>query len=137
MATLIDTNVLIDIAVADPVWRSWSRSRMIEARSRGSVLINQIIYSEFATRYSSIDDVDSILDSDEFRRENLPWEAAFAASRVFSLYRARGGARDKVLPNFLIGAHAVIRGYDILTRDPSGYRAYFPTVAIISPESHP
>lgn len=137
MATLIDTNVLIDVAVGDPVWRAWSRARMIEARSRGSVLINQIIYSEFSTRYASIDEVDAILDPDEFRRENLPWEASFAAARAFRAYRDRGGQRDRVLPDFLIGAHATIRGYDILTRDPSGYRRYFPTVAIISPETHP
>jgi predicted nucleic acid-binding protein len=42
-----------------------------------------------------------------------------------------------VLPDFLIGAHAVVRGYSILTRDPKGYRGYFPSVELITPETHP
>lgn len=88
------------------------------------MVINPIIYAEFSTRYEAIDDVDAALLPDAFRREALPFDAAFAAARAFALYRRRGGRRDKVLPDFFIGAHAAIRGYPILTRDPGGYRAY-------------
>lgn len=137
MATLIDANVLIDVAVRDPVWLKWSRSRLEQARKDGSVLINQIIYSEFSIRYETIDEVDNVLPENEFRRESLPWEAAFAASKAFARYRRMGGLREKVLPDFLIGAHAAIRGYAILTRDPAGYRSYFPDLEIIAPDTHP
>jgi len=137
VATLLDTNVLIDIAVRDPQWLKWSRAKVEDARRRGSVVINPIIYAEFSTRYEAIDDVDAALPPDAFRREALPFDAAFAAARAFALYRRRGGRRDKVLPDFFIGAHAAIRGYPILTRDPGGYRAYFPGVELITPESHP
>lgn len=137
MATLIDTNVLIDIARRDPLWFDWSRRRAIEAAKGGPVLVNQVIYSEFSYRFDSIEEVDAALDRDGFRRENLPWEAAFAAAQAFRLYRAGGGRRDRVLPDFLIGAHAAIRGYTILTRDPAGYRAWFPTVDIVAPDTHP
>lgn len=134
MATLVDTNVLIDIAVRDPVWLKWSRSQLEKARRRGSVVINQVIFAEFSIRYETLEQVESVLPEDEFRRESLPFEAAFAAARAFAAYRRRGGARERVLPDFLIGAHAAIRGYPILTRDPAGYRAYFPDVDLISPE---
>lgn len=137
MATLVDTNVLIDVAVRDPVWSKWSRSNLGQAFSDGPVLINQIIYSEFSLRYESIDEVDRVLPDDEFRREGLPWEAAFAASKAFALYRRSGGPREKVLPDFLIGAHAAIRGHTLLTRDPAGYRSYFPNLEIIAPDTHP
>ncbi len=137
MATLLDTNVLIDIAVRDAQWLKWSRSKVEEARRRGSVVINPIIFAEFSMRYEAIEDVDAALPSDAFRREALPFDAAFAAARAFALYRRRGGRRDKVLPDFFIGAHAAIRGYPILTRGPGGYQAYFPGVELITPESHP
>lgn len=137
MATLVDTNVLIDVAVRDPVWLGWSRRRLREARERGSILINQIVLAEFSIRYDRPEEVDSALPDEEFRREGLPWAAAFAASRVFRLYRHSGGKREKILPDFFIGAHAAIRGYTVLTRDPGGYRTYFPSVEIISPETHP
>lgn len=137
MATLVDTTVLVDIAVRDPVWLKWSRGQLEKARKRGSVIINQIVYSEFSIRYDSVDAVDLALPEDDFRRESLPWDAAFAASRAFQLYRHRGGPREKVLPDFFIGAHAAIRGYAVLTRDPNGYRTYFPDLEIIAPDTHP
>lgn len=137
MPTLVDTNVLIDIAVRDPIWLSWSRAALRRRRVEGSIIVNQIIYSEFSLRYETPDEVDRVLPEDEFRREGLPWKAAFAASRAFNIYRRRGGAREQVLPDFLIGAHAAIRGYALLTRDVSGFRQYFPTVRLIAPDTHP
>ncbi len=135
MAVLVDTNVLVDVAVRDKNWLDWSRRQL--AAAQGRLIINQVIYSEFSVRYNSPDEVDFLLPEDDFQRESLPWAAAFAAGAAFRRYRQSGGGRDRVLPNFLIGAHAVIRGYSILTRDPKGYRNYFPTVALISPETHP
>ena len=137
MATLVDTNVLIDVAVRDPVWLKWSRTKLEIAQKQGSLVINQIIYAEFSMRYDTIDEVDDALPEDEYRREGLPFEAAFAASRAFSVYRRQGGPREKVMPEFLIGAHAAIRGYPILTRDTSGFRKYFPDVELIAPDTHP
>lgn len=137
MATLVDTNILIDIAVRDPAWLKWSRRQLEKVRAEGSVIVNQIIYAEFSTRYASIEAVDEVLPEDEFRRESLPFEAAFAAARVFAVYRRQGGLREKVMPDFLIGAHAVVRDYRILTRDTTGYRKYFPDIQLIAPDTHP
>jgi len=137
MATLVDTNVLIDLAARDPDWLVWSRSKLMRAWETGAVIINPIIYSEFSYRYTDIDEVDAVLDRDAFRREGLPWTAAFAAAQAFRRYRIAGGGQDRVLPDFLIGAHAAIRGYVLLTRDTARYRTYFPTVDLITPETHP
>ena len=66
-------------------------------------------------------------------REALPFEAAFAAGKAFQTYRRRGGARTAPLPDFFIGAHALVRGHGLLTRDASRYRTYFPEVELIAP----
>jgi predicted nucleic acid-binding protein len=137
LTTLVDTNVLIDIAVRDPAWLKWSRSHLEAARKDGIVVINQVIYSEFSMRYTTLDEVDAVLPENEFLREGLPWEAAFAASKAFAHYRRKGGLREKALPDFWIGAHAVVRGYTVLTRDPTGYRTYFPSIEIVAPDTHP
>jgi predicted nucleic acid-binding protein len=136
MTTLVDTNVLIDVAYRDIRWHGWSRSRLVERFDDG-LAINPVIFAEFCVRHDDFETAHAVLDPAEFRREHIPWEAAFAAGRAFRLYRQRGGAREKVLPDFLIGAHAAVRGYAILTRDPAGYRAYFPTVEVIAPDTHP
>lgn len=133
---LVDTNVLIDIAYRDPYWQAWSQARLAERLADGLV-VNPVIFAEFSYRYSDLDTAESALDPSEFVREHLPWEAAFAAGQAFRIYRKRGGSREKVLPDFLIGAHAAVRGYDLLTRDPEGYRTYFPTVSLICPDTHP
>ncbi|KQY34094.1 type II toxin-antitoxin system VapC family toxin [Rhizobium sp. Root483D2] len=137
MATIVDTNVLVDIAVRDPNWHIWSKTQVFAAAKRGSVVINPVIYSEFSVRYERMEDVDYLLPEADYIRENLPWSAAFAAGVAFRRYRSAGGGRERVLPDFLIGAHAAIRGHSILTRDPKGYRAYFPSVELITPETHP
>lgn len=136
MPVLVDTNVLVDVAVGDPSWADWSRTALTQAFERGLV-INPIVFSEFSVRYETYDAAIQALDLDEFQRENLPWEAAYAAGQAFRLYRMRGGRREKVLPDFLIGAHAAVRGYSVLTRDPQGYRTYFPDVEVIAPDTHP
>lgn len=136
MPVLVDTNVLIDIAYRDPQWQAWSEKQIAQQFDEGLV-INPVIFAEFSYRYDDLDEVEAVLDPGEFMREHLPWEAAFAAGRAFRVYRERGGAREKVLPDFLIGAHAAVRGYTILTRDPDGYRIYFPGVDLISPDTHP
>jgi hypothetical protein len=69
-----------------------------------------------------------------FSREQIPWPAAFLAGKAFVDYRRRGGQRRSPLPDFFIGAHAAVAGLRLLTRDPTRYRAYFPTVELIAPE---
>jgi predicted nucleic acid-binding protein len=137
MVTMVDTNVLVDLAMPQSAWHFWSTGHVFSAFKRGPVVINPIIYAEFSVRYRDIEEVDRLLPPDEFRRESLPWPAAFAAAAAFRLYRASGGNRERILPDFLIGAHAAIRGYAVLTRDPKGYRSYFPSIDLISPETHP
>ena len=137
MGTIVDTNVLIDLTVIDPPWTEWSAASVLTAARRDDLIINQVIYAEFATRYSSKAEMDQVLDEGFFKREDVPWEAAFMAGRAFKLYRDRGGARPRTLPDFIIGAHAAVMGHTIITRDPAGYRSYFEGVELITPETHP
>lgn len=136
MPVLVDSNVLIDIAYRDPRWENWSQSQLARRLDEG-LIINPVIFAEFSYRYNDLESVEAALDPAEFLREHLPWEAAFAAGQAFGVYRRRGGKREKVLPDFLIGAHAAVRDYALLTRDPDGYRTYFPMVEVIAPDTHP
>jgi predicted nucleic acid-binding protein len=99
--------------------------------------VNQIVYAEVAATFPTQRKLDEAIGARHYDRENLPWDAAFLAGKVYLAYRRRGGARRSPLPDFFIGAHAAVRGYGLLTRDPAGIRSYFPTVEIIAPETHP
>ena len=63
-----------------------------------------------------------------------PRPALFLAGKVFARYRARGGGRSGVLPDFFIGALAAVARLPLLTRDARRIRFYFPTVEVIAPE---
>lgn len=128
--TLVDANVLIDLATDDPVWGDWSATALARA---GRLLINPIVYAEVSIAFERIEDVDSLVPATVFHREDLPWEAAFLAGKAFHAYRRRSGARTLPLPDFFIGAHAAVRGYRLLTRDAARFRTYFPKLTLIIP----
>jgi predicted nucleic acid-binding protein len=132
-ATLVDSNVLIDVFSREAPWAEWSSEALARLGSDGPLVINAVIYAEISHRYSSKEVLDRALPEDRFMRENIPWAAAFLAGKAFSDYRRRGGQRRSPLPDFFIGAHAAVTGLRLLTRDASRYRTYFPTVELIVP----
>jgi predicted nucleic acid-binding protein len=134
MATLVDSNVLIDVLDSDPLWSARSAVALETAGAAGPVVINQVIYAEVSVRYENTDELDRDLPIEDFQREQLPWPAAFLAGKAFAEYRRRGGRRRSPLPDFFIGGHAAVTGLRLLTRDASRYRTYFPTVEVIIPE---
>ncbi len=132
--TLVDSSVLLDVLTDDPRWRDWAAEAIAEARDAGQLAINAIIYAEVSAGFDTIEDLDEALPVGDFTREPLPYQAGFVASRAFVTYRRRGGERRSPLPDFYIGAHAAVNGYQLLTRDTARYRTYFPTVRVLSPE---
>jgi predicted nucleic acid-binding protein len=134
---IVDSSVLLDVVTDDPEWSDRSRAAVASLSAHRQLVINTVIFAEVSISFDRIEDVEEHLASDVFRREEMPYEAAFLAGKVYLAYRRRGGARRSPLPDFFIGAHAAVRGYGLLTRDPAGIRSYFPTVEIIAPETHP
>jgi predicted nucleic acid-binding protein len=133
-AVLIDSNVLLDVLTADPVWEPWSAAAVEDVAESSTLVINPVIYAEVSIGFDRIEDLDAALPVGTFVREALPWDAAFLAGKSFVAYRRRGGQRRSPLPDFYIGAHAAVRGYTLLTRDPTRYRSYFPTLTLIAPK---
>jgi predicted nucleic acid-binding protein len=133
-ATLVDSNVLIDVLSGNAEWAEWSEGAIRQAGAQGPLVINEVIYAEVSARYSRIEVFDRELAADIFQREHTPWPAAFLAGKAFVEYRRRGGRRRSPLPDFFIGAHAAVAGLRLLTRDPGRYRTYFPTLDLIAPE---
>ena len=130
---LVDTNVILDVATNDPRWLDWSARALESAADNCTLVVNPIIYAEVSIGYKTIEDLEQRLPASIFRRDALPYEAAFLAGKAFLKYRKRGGSKKVPLPDFYIGAHAAIAGFRLLTRDAARYRTYFPTVELIAP----
>lgn len=130
---LVDSNVILDIATGDPTWCSWSESALESAANTSVLVINPLIYAEVSIGFERIEEVESALPADLYRRDPLPYEAAFLAGKCFLAYKRRGGGRSSTLPDFYIGAHAAVADYRLLTRDATRYRTYFPGLQLIAP----
>lgn len=132
-AVLVDTSVLLDIFTQDADWFDWSSIALQNAIDDSVAVINPIIYAEASIHFSTIEELDSKLPADQFRRDDLPWPAAFLAGKAYRIHRRGTGVKRSPMPDFYIGAHAAVAGFRLLTRDPSLYRSYFPTVKLLSP----
>jgi predicted nucleic acid-binding protein len=132
-ATLVDSCVLLDVIVADQQWADWSAGQLTTAMDAGPVVINPLVYAEVSVGFETVEELDDLLPSADFRREPLPFVAGFAAGKAFWRYRRDGGGKRSPLPDFYIGAHALVAGYRLLTRDARRYRTYFPAIDIVAP----
>ena len=131
--TLVDTNVLLDILTADPAWADWSVEALDAAAMAGPIYVNDVIYAELAARFETIEALDAVLAEAGLDLIRTPRPALFLAAKAFLKYRAAGGLRTAVLPDFFIGAHAAVARWRLLTRDAARYRTYFPSVALVTP----
>lgn len=131
--TIVDSNVLLDVLTEDPIWYEWSASALEQCANTGDLFINPVIYAEVSIGFDTIEEVESVLNSDILVRLPIPPEAAFLAGKAYMKYKKRSGFRKSPLPDFFIGAHAAVTGMQLLTRDSKRYRTYFPAVHIISP----
>ncbi len=134
MDILVDSNVILDVTTEDETWFQWSSKTLEQYAETHILVINPVIYAEVSIGFDRIEDVEAVLSPAFFRREPLPWEAAFLAGKCFLAYRRRGGKRRSTLPDFFIGAHAAVTGIPLLTRDTSPYRTYFPNLKLIAPD---
>ena len=137
MPTIPDSNVVLDLIREGQTWQEWSSRWFKHCLQTGGLVINQVVFAECGQHHGSLNTYADLLENLGLEREEIPWEAAYLAGQAQRIYRQSGGMRERVLPDFLIGAHAQVKGFAILTRDQNRYRSYFPNLQIIAPDTHP
>jgi predicted nucleic acid-binding protein len=130
---LVDSNVILDVVTDDPTWGAWSAQALERTAEEAILVVNALVYAEVSVGFDTIEALEEAVPPDLFRREPLPFEAAFLAGKAFKRYRAAGGPRSSPLPDFYIGAHAAVSGYRLMTRDAGRYRTYYPRLELIAP----
>ena len=135
MITAVDTSVVLDILVEDSRFASASEAALREAATKGKLVVCECVVAEV---FPAINDKDRFAEffkdwQLEYSAVNL--DAALLAGQHFSIYLSRGGDAKRVLPDFLIGAHASISADRLLARDRGYLRDYFASLDLWDPSS--
>ena len=138
MTTALDTNVLVALWTKDDALNKKAQAVLDDTRSRGTMVISGVVYAELlAEQQRNEAFVDGFCDEAGIQVE---WEVTERmwreAGRAYHAYagrrrKQRDAGPRRILADFLIGAHAVVSGYKLLTLDAGIYRASFPRLAII------
>jgi hypothetical protein len=128
--TLVDTNVLLDVLLAGAEHGDDSERRLAAALRAGPVIVNDVIAAELAPVFDSAAALWSAFRDAQIELVSYPRDAVFIAGSAFKRYRRQGGRRDRILPDFMIGAHAVAARARLLTRDGRFYRTSFPALRL-------
>jgi hypothetical protein len=131
MIVALDTNALLDVLIPNPLHLDSSRRALEASAQAGSLVVCDIVYAELCGQFDEQSDCDGFLADLCIRVEAPSREACFLASRIWAVYRSRGGKRDRILPDFLIGAHAQMQASRLLSRDRGFFRDYFPELATV------
>lgn len=131
MIAAVDTNLFLDVLVPNPAFVASSLALLERTASEGSLVICGVVYAELAAAFSEQRALDAFLGSVPVRVEPLEPAARFRAGRAWRAYRDAGGRRDRVLPDFIIGAHAEQQAAVLLSRDRGFYRSYFPGLRVL------
>jgi len=131
--TLVDTNIWVDCIDEASPWHDWAVEQLQACSERSPLHVNIVIYSELLIPGPDVGALDALLDVYDTLRTPLPWAAASLTAAAYVLYRQRGGAKQKPLPDFFIGAHAAVSNLSVLSRDPRPYKSYFARLVVVAP----
>ena len=125
------TNIIIDITRPNPSFVAASR-QALNRLPMGGAGIGPMVYAELSAGMTK-EGLDNVLREVGLTLLSMTDVALYEAGQAFAGYRARGGTRDNLLADFLVGAHAKVDGVALLTRDPKRYRTAFPDLVLIEP----
>ncbi len=126
MITAVDTNVLLDVFRTDSLHHAQSCERLRRAYDSGAVIVCDLVYAELVPAFPSRASLDAALRGIGAALSPVDSSIAYEAGLRWKQYRAAGGPRERIITDFLIGAHAVATSDSFLTRDRGVYAAYFP-----------
>jgi len=133
MITALDTNVLLDVLLPNDRFVDAAIAAIESGACAGSLVICELVYAELCGHFAHKMDCDHFLKDNEIDVINLSDDACFLASRIWRQYRKQGGNRSRILPDFLIGAHAQLQSSRLISRDSGFYQKLFPKLIILNP----
>jgi len=132
MRTALDSSVILDVVTGLAPFARNSENAMRQVMGAGSLVIGECVLAEISPAFAA-GEIDEFLK--DWNISYLPTDrrAALLAGAMFRRYLARRGVPGRVLPDFLIAAHACRNADQLLARDRGYYRDYFEDLRLTEP----
>jgi len=134
--TAVDSSVLFDIVKGAP-GAAAAQAALEAALAHGSLCACAVVVAELGRYFNDNDALMSFLSDCQIDHDLLTLDAALGAAGIMRAYARNKGPRERVAPDFLIGAHAVHQCDALLTTDSGFFRHYFKGLAIVAPQAAP
>lgn len=128
----VDTSALLSIFKGETEGEAWLDLLHTLSRTK-SLMLSTIVLGEIRSFFPSDASCMKAIQSLELQVSDLDKDSSLLAGKIFRDYRAKGGPRSTILPDFLIAAHAVIQADALATMDRGYLRTYFPKIRLIQP----
>jgi len=135
MITAVDTSVLLDVFLADPEYGPASQRALRASALQGRLVACDVVWAETGAAFPDADGAEAAFTRLGLEFEPLSSEAALRAGQLWKAWRAAGGKRERVVADFLIGAHALVQADRLLTRDRGFYRKWLSGLVVIDPST--
>lgn len=136
----IDTSVLVDY-IGEGAAAEAAEEALRSALSAGPVVACEIVVSEVVAGLGHSDVVMETLDAIGIGFSPLELRSAVRAGEMQRRYKERtrasaaSASARRTVPDFLIGAHALLQCQGLITRDAGFYRDYFKGLKVIVPQA--
>ncbi|MGH7715141.1 MAG: type II toxin-antitoxin system VapC family toxin [Vulcanimicrobiaceae bacterium] len=132
MITAVDSSVLLDVLKDDPNHRASSLAALSAASETGPLIVCPVVWAEIRSFFEDAERMQHAFSDARIQFDPFDQECADVAGHHWFEYRRRGGTRKRLVADFLIGAHAQVRGGRFLTRDRGFFRRYFSDLQILN-----
>ncbi|QPF73725.1 type II toxin-antitoxin system VapC family toxin [Roseateles sp. DAIF2] len=134
----IDSSVLIDL-LSGSARADMAEAALREALSQGPVVVCDVVVSEVCSALQGGDLAMQVLEEMGVRYSPVEQKAAIRAGEMQRRYRMRGGQRaqasPRTVPDFIVGAHALLQCSALITADDVFFRDYFKGLKLIVPST--
>jgi predicted nucleic acid-binding protein len=131
--TAVDTSVLFDIVKGAPVATA-AQAALEAALAHGRLCVCAVVVAELGRYFKNNDTLSAFLSDCQIDHEPMSIDTALGAASIMRSYARNKGPRDRVAPDFLIGAHAMQQCDALLTTDGGFFRHYFKGLTVVAPQ---